>query len=380
VRLLASLILLTAPGLFAQDPVDFTGWMNRGVAEFKAANYPQAAAAFDRAAAIDPSSVQARLYLGTALLQQFIPGVDTPENRSLAESARRQFLQALDLDRSNSVAMASLGSLSLNQKKWDDAQQWYEKLIAADPANAGAWYSLGFIAWSKWYPAYGQARAGLGMRQDQPGPIPDAAVRADLTARFGGALDAGIHAFTRALEIDPTSADAMAYMNLLIRERADLRSTAEDYRGDIAAADQWVERALAAKKQKAEQAGRMDAPLAAVVPPPPPPPPPPARPPERITLDPDVVERQRVHYVAPSYPPLALQSGIQGTVHFMIAIGRDGRMVEIKVISGHPLLIPPAIAAVRQWEYKPTLLNGQPVEVQTEAWVNFSLDPAVIKR
>ena len=99
------------------------------------------------------------------------------------------------------------------------------------------------------------------MRQEQPGPIPDAAVRADLTARFGAVLDAGIKALTRALEIDPNYADAMAYINLIIRERGDLRDTIEDYRRDIVTADQWVERALAAKKERAEKAGRMVAPL-----------------------------------------------------------------------------------------------------------------------
>ena len=67
------------------------------------------------------------------------------------------------------MAIASIASLYLNQKKWDEAQQWYEKLIAVDPKNAEAYYSLGFIAWSKWYPAYGTARANLGMKQEDPG-------------------------------------------------------------------------------------------------------------------------------------------------------------------------------------------------------------------
>ena len=52
------------------------------------------------------------------------------------------------------MALASVASLYLNEKKWDDAQQWYQKLIAAEPNNADAYYSLGFIAWSKWFPAY----------------------------------------------------------------------------------------------------------------------------------------------------------------------------------------------------------------------------------
>ena len=72
-RLLA--LLLVGAAVAAQDPVDLAGWLNRGVQEFKAARYPEAVAAFERAAAIDPSNVAAQLYLGTAYMQQFIPRV-----------------------------------------------------------------------------------------------------------------------------------------------------------------------------------------------------------------------------------------------------------------------------------------------------------------
>ena len=227
-------LLLVATSLAAQDPVDLAGWINRGVQEFKAARYPEAVAAFERAVAIDPSNVAAQLYLGTAYMQQFIPGAESPENLRIAETAQAHFLRALDLEPSNKVALASMASLALNQKKWDDAQQWYEKITASDPNNAEAWYSMGFLAWSKWYPAYAKARASLGMRPEEPGPIKDGGVRADLTGRYGAVLESGLRALEKALEIDPQYDDAMAYMNLLIRERADLRDTAEEYKRDIA--------------------------------------------------------------------------------------------------------------------------------------------------
>ena len=252
-RLLA--LLLVATGLGAQDPVDLRGWMNRGVQEFKAARYPEAVAAFERAAAIDPTSVAAHLYLGTAYMQQVIPDAESAENLRLAEAARARFQRVLDLDGSNKVALASMASLFLNQKKWDEAQQCYEKLIAADPNNADAYYSMGFIAWSRWYPAYSKARAGLGMRPEEPGPIKDAAVRADLTARYGPVLEAGLRALEKALEINPQYDDAMAYMNLLIRERADLRDTVEECQRDAAIADEWVQKALATKRAKAVGGG-----------------------------------------------------------------------------------------------------------------------------
>src|SRR5664279_357047 len=111
VRLMALLMFATA--LAAQDPVDFSGWMGRGVQEFQAAHYPVAVAAFERAVAIDPSNVSAQLYLATAHMQQFIPGVESAENMRLAEAARTHFLRALDLDSSNTIAMASIASLFL---------------------------------------------------------------------------------------------------------------------------------------------------------------------------------------------------------------------------------------------------------------------------
>jgi TonB family protein len=359
-RLVALLALATA--LAAQDPVDLRGWMNRGVQEFKAARYPEAVAAFERAAAIDPSNVPAQLYLGTAYMQQFIPGAESPENLRLAEAARARFQRVLDLDGSNAVALASMASLFLNQKKWDDAQQWYEKLAAAEPNNADAWYSMGFIAWSRWYPAYSKARVGLGMRPEEPGPIKDAGVRADLTAHYGPVIESGLRALDKALEINPQYADAMAYVNLLIRERADLRDTADECKRDIAVADEWVQKALAAKRATDGGGGAGGSPSQTQ----------PADP-QRVTISGDAIERQCLRNVQPIYPELAKQAHIQGEVRLRIVIDKQGRVSDAILISGHPLLVPAALDAVKQWEYTPTLLNGRPAEVATEVRIAFTM-------
>ena len=73
------------------------------------------------------------------------------------------------------------------------------------------------------------------------------------------------------------------------------------------------------------------------------------------------------------YPPLAKQARISGVVHLNAVIAKDGTIQDLKVISGHPLLIQAAMDAVRQWVYAPTLLNGEPVEVVTQIDVNFTL-------
>jgi protein TonB len=77
--------------------------------------------------------------------------------------------------------------------------------------------------------------------------------------------------------------------------------------------------------------------------------------------------------VQPVYPPLAKQARIQGTVRFTAIIGKDGTIQNLQMVSGHPLLVEAARAAVSQWQYKPTLLNGEPVEVVTQIDVNFTL-------
>lgn len=112
----------------------------------------------------------------------------------------------------------------------------------------------------------------------------------------------------------------------------------------------------------------------------PPPPPPPvkqevAKPKEvqRIRVGGNVQAAKLVRQPKPVYPPLAKQARIQGTVRFTAIIGRDGTIQNLTLVSGHPLLIPAAQDAVRQWVYQPTLLNGEPVEVVTQIDVNFTL-------
>jgi protein TonB len=86
-----------------------------------------------------------------------------------------------------------------------------------------------------------------------------------------------------------------------------------------------------------------------------------------------MMEGNLIHRVQPVYPPLARQARIQGTVVLRAIISRDGRIENLQVVSGHPMLVPAAIGAVRQWRYQPYILNDQPVEVETQITVNFSL-------
>jgi protein TonB len=102
-------------------------------------------------------------------------------------------------------------------------------------------------------------------------------------------------------------------------------------------------------------------------------PPPPKAALKRITVGGQVQAAHLVNKVQPGYPPLARQTRISGTVKLHAIIGKDGVVQQLQVVSGHPLLVQSALDAVRQWRYQPTLLNGEPVEVDTEIDVIFSL-------
>jgi tetratricopeptide (TPR) repeat protein len=227
--------------------------LNLGVSAYKDARYPEAIEHFSNAAQLDPNFVAAHLYLGTAYMQQYIPGSESPDNQKMAQFALDAFRRALNLDAQNETAISSVASLYYQQKKFSESADWYKRATAVNPNNKEAWYTLGVIAWSQFYPAYAQARARLGMKPEDPGPLRDQAARQNLTTAYGAMIDEGLRNLEKALSLDPEYDDAMAYMNLLVRERADMDETQAEYQSDIKTADEWVRKALDTKKRKAER-------------------------------------------------------------------------------------------------------------------------------
>jgi len=258
--ILAGLVVLFGTGC---DKLKSRDQLNRGVAAYKNAKYAEAIENFKTAIALDPTNPNARLYLATAYMTQWIPGAESPENVQLADQAKKEFQEVLSKDPKDKVALASLASLAFNQSsslsgdeknaKLDEARDWNQKLIQADPKNKEAYYSLGVIAWSKWYPVLGKTRAELGMKPEDPGPIKDKKLREELKQQYSGIIEDGIQNLNKALEVDPEYDDAMAYLNLLIRERADLDDSKDEYEKDIKTADNWTQKALETKKIKAER-------------------------------------------------------------------------------------------------------------------------------
>lgn len=227
--------------------------LNKGVQAYKSAKYPEAVEFFKQSVEQDPSFPTARLYLATAYMSQYIPGAESPENDRMAKAAHDEFSKVLEQDAKNEIATASIASLFYNQKKFDEAKQWYTKLIGLNPQNKEAYYTLGVIVWATWYPKLGEARAKMGMKPEDPGPLKDKKVRAQLREEYYSIVSEGIKNLEKALGIDAEYDDAMAYMNLLVRERADLLDSADDYKKEIDAADGWMQKALQTRKIKAER-------------------------------------------------------------------------------------------------------------------------------
>ncbi len=232
--------------------------LNKGVQYFKAAKYSNAVESFKTAVDADPKFTTARLYLATAYEMQYVPGIDSAENMQYANSAMDQFNKVLADDPKNVLAISSVASLYYNQKKFDEAGEWHRKVIAVDPKNKESYYTLGVLAWTKWLPVDRQARVDSGQKAEDPGPIKNAKIRTQLKEKWMPILDQGMKDEEMALQIDPEYDDAMAYMNLIIRYRADLLDTPAEYKKAADEADRWVNKSLEAKKIKAERKAKAD--------------------------------------------------------------------------------------------------------------------------
>jgi len=255
--LAAGLALLSAVGcekLRARDQI------NKGVQSYKNAKYEEAIEHFKNAVQLDPSLLNARLYLATAYMQQYIPGADSPENNRFAEQAIDEFQKVLDSNppkEQNILALKGIASLYFNMKKMDEAKKYHEQVAALDPNDPEVYYSIAVIDWTQAYQPRLEARAKLGLKPT------DTTIDKKTCAELKKAIDAnqavvedGIAKLNKAIELRPDYDDAMAYLNLMYRERADLECDNPDARkADLKTADDWVDKTLATKKAKAEKAG-----------------------------------------------------------------------------------------------------------------------------
>ncbi len=235
--------------------------LNKGVQAYKNAKFEDAIEHFKNAVALDPSLINARLYLATAYAQQYIPGADSPDNNRFAEQAIDVFKQVLDLHPPKEQQVHSLkgiASLYFNMKKFDLAKDYYQKVADLDPNDPETYYSIAVIDWTQSYQRRMDERAKLGLK-----PTDDLKDKKDCAELIKTIKDqneplvqGGIQKLQKALELRPDYDDAMAYLNLLYREEADLQCDDPDARKtDLKTADDWVDKTMATKKAKAEKAG-----------------------------------------------------------------------------------------------------------------------------
>src|SRR5215831_4417426 len=237
--------------------------LSKGVKAYKDNHYEEAIGHFQEAVRLDPSLLNARMYLATAFVSQYIPGIDSPENLRTAQQAIDEYQKVIDANPSREQKVNSakgIAYLYLNEKKWDDAKKYYRLAGELDPNDPEPYYSIGVIDWTACYQPRMEERAKLGMKPDEhlSAKNKDQKKACDeLKEKNTPAIQEGIDSLNKAIQLRPDYDDAMAYMNLMYREKADVEcddlATRTD---DLKTADHWVDETLRVKKAKAEKAAQ----------------------------------------------------------------------------------------------------------------------------
>jgi tetratricopeptide (TPR) repeat protein len=250
--LAAIVVMLASTGC---DKLKARDQLNKGVKSFKDSKFEQAIDHFQQAVALDPKLINARLYLATAYTQQYIPGIETLDNIRNAEQAIDTYKQVLEAEPKNINSIKGIAYLYLQMKKFPEAKEYNKKASEADPNDPEPYYSVAVIDWTLTYVPRQEERNKLGLKPDssaEPLPVKDKKVCAMLREKNSANIQEGIDNLNKALQLRPDYDDAMAYMNLMYRERADVQcDDAAARAADLKTADEWVDKTMAIKKEKA---------------------------------------------------------------------------------------------------------------------------------
>jgi tetratricopeptide (TPR) repeat protein len=231
--------------------------LNRGAEAYRQARYDDAIAAFRKAVELDPDSLMAKIYLGTALAQNVEPGLTTPENLRTADEAIKVFEQVLKKQPDDVNSMKQVASIYYAVKRLDEAREWQKKVLAVDPKDPDAAYTIGVIDWQKAYINALAALTSAGMNDDGKGNTEAPAEAMSLLEKQNGPLvEEAMHYLSLAIQLRPNYDDAMAYMNLVYRRRADLdRDNQAALADDLAKANEWSNKAMETRKANEEKKG-----------------------------------------------------------------------------------------------------------------------------
>jgi tetratricopeptide (TPR) repeat protein len=229
--------------------------LNKGVQAYKAAQYEEAIDHFQKSVDLDPKNPMTRLYLATAYAQQVVPNLDTPENLKIAQTAIDNFQIALQHDPNDTTSLKQIASINFNIKKYDVAKEYQQKVIAVDPKDAEANYTIGDIDWQQAYDNAVKILAADGFKDDGEGNVKKSkAACAQLQAANTGLVNDSIKYLQQAIDINPMYENAMSIISLAYRRKADLECGNDAARkADVAAAQDWVKRELGARKANEEK-------------------------------------------------------------------------------------------------------------------------------
>ncbi len=227
--------------------------LNQGVQAFKNGQYQEAERYFAHAKQLYPKLLNARLYLATTYASQYIPSAPSEENIRMGRAATEEFRGALSLDPQNISAIDGLGSLlfqmagsPFDPDLFQESKSYHQKHIYLRPDDPEPYYWIGVIDWTLAFRANGLLRAkfnlsvkGRQLSDDAPLP-PD--LRDEYVREYGATIDEGINSLNHAISIKPDYDDAMAYLNLLYRRKADTVASESEREQLIKMADDLIDK------------------------------------------------------------------------------------------------------------------------------------------
>lgn len=261
-RYASILILVTLTCVTGCDKLKARDLLNKGVQAYKAGQFDTAIEDFKKSKDLDPNLKNARLYLATAYSAQYIPGAPSPENIRMGQQAVDEYQGVLQDDPNNLSAIDGIGAILYNMasnpydvKKFDESKQYHQKHIELKPSDPDSYYWIGVIDWSLAYRANKDMRADYNAKGKKPvkdtDPMPPA-LSTDFAGKYGQTVDEGITDLKKAIELKPDYDDAMAYLNLLYRQKADMETDPAARDTDVKLADELVDKVKAIKQKKME--------------------------------------------------------------------------------------------------------------------------------
>jgi tetratricopeptide (TPR) repeat protein len=224
--------------------------LNKGVDAYKSGKYEEAIGHFQKATELDPTLPMAKSYLATALSQNIVPGLDTADNLKTANQAISIFQEVLAKDPSDVNSLKQIAGIYFNIKKLDDAKTWQKKVLAVDPKDPEAAYTVGVIDWTQAHENKLKALSTVGLDDDGKGNVKAPKKVMDTIKEQNAPLvEEALQYLNDAVANRPNYDDAMQYLNLVYRNKADVDfGNAAAVKADLASAEEWTSKAMGTRK------------------------------------------------------------------------------------------------------------------------------------